>query len=354
MNKVKNIIKNEISLFNNIKYEGMKKMTALIKQYYRNTRRPSMEKEVLKIYQTYGFPLLWIQKKILSANIFISWKYFQLIKNNIYTQGHTASLKYYYICIKNFKCTIVHMNYFKTIHRNKVLFLLDNLYRPCVRLNFNTEGYIIMKRTIFYADAGGQDSDTGYVKTCAGIAFVSYIQNFNGVYFHKVHIIKGTLLLNYHCTCYINIKNRMNISINHSNTPLLHDTLRIILGKIVRQKGSKISGSKLRFDFYYPKDISAKTIKLIWNTLNVLISKNTRLYKIHTNKDNAKKYYALSLFQEKYKYNITMIQIGRYSLEYCGGAHINNTGQISAIVINYIKNLSNDIYRIELRTYSNN
>ena len=209
---------------------------------------------------------------------------------------------------------------------------------------------MILSNSFFYAESGGQLSDTGYITTSTGLCFIKCVKKVKGVFIHEVKVVSGEILDNTIGYCYINIKQRNNLSANHTTTHILNAVLKKVLNYSIIQKGSKISNNKLRFDFSYFEKISNKQIYQIEGIINCIIRRNIKIQRIKTTFKKSNTLNTLKLINKNYSKNISLIKLKDLSLELCGGTHSNRTGDIGSFKVTSNKHISTGIQRFEAIT----
>ena len=212
------------------------------------------------------------------------------------------------------------------------------------------DGYIILKRTCFYSESGGQVSDTGMI---VGKNFkarvVDVFKGPNGQHVHKVKLLDGKINVNDEVEVIIDKQRRKEIEANHSSVHILQYALRQVVDKNIRQAGSYVDEFKLRFDFTCPTKISddeiIKTEEMVNNIIKKGIITSTEVMPL----DKAKQIGALALFGEKYSDTVRVVKIDK-SIELCGGTHIANTKDIKKFAIYNFESKGSNTYRIEAVT----
>ena len=208
--------------------------------------------------------------------------------------------------------------------------------------------HIVLDKTPFYAESGGQIGDTGFLLSKDSKIRIIDTKKENNLTYHVVENIPDNITLEYQAE--IDVERRKSISRNHSATHLLHAELRNLLGDHVLQKGSLVSDSYLRFDFSHTSSLSTDLLKKLEENINHKIFQNIPLNE-HKNLtiSEAGKLGALMIFGEKYGDKVRMIQYGE-SKELCGGTHINSTSEIGLIKIISESSIASGIRRIEAST----
>jgi len=209
---------------------------------------------------------------------------------------------------------------------------------------------VILDRTPFYAEAGGQVGDSGYLVTANGKLRVTNTQKTNDIYVHSGVIEQGNIKTGDKVQAVIDEPRRRAIMRNHTATHLLQAALRETLGSHIKQQGSLVEEGRLRFDFTHPLGIKAEEMNKIENRLNEFISRADKVSTEVLALEEAKKRGALAFFAEKYGQTVRVVSIGDYSREFCGGTHVSSTGDIEAIKIVSEGSVSQGIRRVEALT----
>src|SRR4030043_626886 len=213
------------------------------------------------------------------------------------------------------------------------------------------EGEIILDRTPFYGESGGQVGDTGTIESEGSyIKVLDTKKPYPHLYFHSVKIEKGKITKGDKVTCVVDGDRRRAIMRNHTATHLLHRALRIVLGDHVKQSGSVVSPDRLRFDFTHFDAMQYDEIKRVEDLINEKILEDipvrTDIMKI----DEATKTGAVALFDEKYGETVRVVSVDDFSKELCGGIHCKATGEIGPCVILSEGSVASGIRRIEAMT----
>ena len=209
------------------------------------------------------------------------------------------------------------------------------------------EAILILDKTPFYAESGGQVGDSGHIQTNSEKFYVrDTIKIKKNVFGHVGILESGTLKRNEQVEAFIDEPRRNDIKRNHSVTHLLHKALKIVLGNHVEQKGSLVDNLKTRFDFSHSKSISNEEIHQIESIVNNEILTNQMTHTQMMSIDKAKESGALMLFGEKYESEVRVLNIGN-SIELCGGTHVKNTGDIGLFKIYSESGVASGVRRIE-------
>ena len=210
------------------------------------------------------------------------------------------------------------------------------------------EFIIIFDKTPFYAESGGQKSDSGTGENENAFFTIENTQNSGtGAVLHYVKLEKGTLKTGDTVFIKFDKKIRKNISIHHTATHLLHSALRETLGLHVKQSGSLVEANRLRFDFTHYKALSNKEVIEVENLVNKKIRENLKIKTETVSYEEAIKKGAIAIFDEKYSDMVRLVTMDNFSKELCGGTHLNRTGEIGLFKITNEASISSGIRRIE-------
>ena len=216
-------------------------------------------------------------------------------------------------------------------------------------LNSGDAGVVILDKTPFYAESGGQVGDQGTLKLASGGEFAVEDTRKQGgdLFGHFGKVANGQLKVGDQVTADVDESNRRATALNHSATHLLHAALRKILGDHVQQKGSMVDAKRLRFDFSHYEPVSAEQLLEIEKMVNDQIRNNYPVETRLMNIDDAKKSGAMALFGEKYDDEVRVLRMGDFSTELCGGTHVNAIGDIGLFKITVETGIASGVRRIE-------
>lgn len=208
---------------------------------------------------------------------------------------------------------------------------------------------IVLDETPFYAESGGQVGDTGAINGEDGTADVLDTVKLGKAFAHKV-TVKGTISVGDKVATQVDESRRELIKLNHTATHLMHAALRKVLGTHVTQKGSLVDEDKLRFDFSHLEAVTKDEITAIEEMVNAEIRNNTSLNTQLMELEEAKASGAMALFGEKYDEKVRVVSMGDFSVELCGGTHVNRTGDIGLFHIVSEGGIASGVRRIEAVT----
>ena len=212
------------------------------------------------------------------------------------------------------------------------------------------EGYVVLAKTPFYAESGGQIGDTGQLVNENSEFLVSNTSKEGDVILHTGRLVRGLLKKGDKLNAKVDDVKRRAITLNHSATHLLHAALRQILGEHVLQKGSLVEAERLRFDFSHPKPLSAEILQSIEDLVNQQIRANSPVQTKVMATEEAKGAGAVAIFGEKYGDSVRVLTMGNFSKELCGGTHVSRTGDIGLFKITEETGVAAGTRRIEAAT----
>lgn len=209
---------------------------------------------------------------------------------------------------------------------------------------------VYLDRTPFYAEGGGQACDNGFMSTMDCHAKVISVEKHNGVFAHKVLVEKGCLSKGDTVECGVNIYRRNACARNHTATHLLQKALQQVVGSHVQQAGSSVSDESLRFDFNHFEAVTPDQLEQIEQLVNLKIIEFLPVTASEMPMEEAQAMGAMALFGEKYGDKVRVVNAGDWSIELCGGTHVDNTGQIGVFKITSESGVASGVRRIEAVT----
>ena len=209
---------------------------------------------------------------------------------------------------------------------------------------------VILDRTPFYAEGGGQVGDTGVIKTDGAELKVLDTKKHDGVYMHICEVVSGTLKVGDAADASVDAARRAAIKRNHSSVHMLQAALRARLGNHVEQAGQFVNEKEVRFDFTHFSAMSAEEIKTVENIVNEEILKSAQVTMTEMPIEEAKKLGAMALFGEKYGDIVRVVKAGDISVEFCGGTHVSNTSKLGLFKILSESSVASGVRRIEAVT----
>lgn len=344
MPKVKELISKEELLFQKTLLSGEKKLEELFK----NKNKVISGKDAFKLYDTYGYPIELTEEAAMEKGFTVDKEEFKAYMN---AQKELArknrklisSMNLQNELLINYKEESKFVGYDKLGLETEVLAIMkdNNFVDTC-----SEDCYIFLKENPFYAESGGQVSDSGYLKNdkCK-LEVTNVIKAPNGQHLLEVKVLEGTINKGDKILTHVSKEKRLAIMKNHSAAHLLQKSLQELLGDAVHQAGSKVDEESLRFDFTYQGKLSDELILKVENLVNEKIQAGYETNIEYMNIKEAKEKGAMALFSDKYGSNVRVVTLGP-SIELCAGTHVSNTKDINKFAIAIVENKGADTYRI--------
>ncbi|HKS15616.1 MAG TPA: alanine--tRNA ligase [Pseudomonas sp.] len=306
---------------------------------------------VFKLYDTYGFPMDLTADIARERSLTIDEAGFEREMDAQRERARSASaFGMDYNSLVKVDVATEFLGYAATEAQAKVVALYRE-GRQVEQLAEGEEGVVVLDRTPFYAESGGQIGDNGYLQA-NGVRFdVRDTTKTGGAFLHHGVVASGALSVGAQIEARVDADVQKATSLNHSATHLLHAALRQVLGDHVQQKGSLVDSQRLRFDFSHFESIKPEQIKALEDIVNREVRKNTDVETEETDIDTAKAKGAMALFGEKYGDSVRVLSMGGdFSVELCGGIHVKRTGDIGLFKIISEGGVASGVRRIEAIT----
>ncbi|WP_217971425.1 alanine--tRNA ligase [Staphylococcus xylosus] len=351
---IKRVIKSEEERFHETLEEGLAILNNLVAQAKEQSNEIS-GKDAFKLYDTYGFPVELTEEIATQENLSVDMATFETEMQQQRDRARQAR--------QNSQSMQVQSEVLKKITTESKFVGYDVMDRATTITDIIHNGelidvaeagetvYFILKETPFYAVSGGQVADQGKVSNENFEILVTEVTKApNGQNLHKGEIQFGTVKTNAEVSASVNHKERSAIKKNHSATHLLHAALKEVLGEHVNQAGSLVEAERLRFDFSHfgpmtqdeIDQVERRVNEEIWNSIEVNIQEMPI--------EEAKKIGAMALFGEKYGDVVRVVNMAPFSIELCGGIHVNNTSEIGLFKIVSESGTGAGVRRIEALT----
>lgn len=350
---IKSLVLNEEELFHKTLSAGERRLKELMGEA-KKTDNTISGYDVFKLYDTYGFPFELTLEYLEEENVTTDKEEFRkymdeakkLSKDNRKVE---ASMNSQNENLLNFKEESEFLYDEVEMNANVIALMKDGEFVD----SLDSDGYVILDKTCFYAESGGQVADRGGMKNenfKAKVVDVKKAPNLQ--HLHKVEIVEGSIHVNDVCTIKIMEEDRKKIARNHSATHILQKTLQGVLSNNIHQAGSYVDKERLRFDFTYTGNILEDQILEIERRANERINENNDVEINYMNIEEAKKLGAMALFSDKYQDVVRVVKMGD-SIELCGGTHVSNTSDIKNLAILKLESKGSNVYRIEAVTNDN-
>ncbi len=338
---IEEVIKSEEESFGETLDRGLEIFDSIVKKLKSEKSKVIPGEEAFKLYDTYGFPLDLTELMAREIGFTVDKQGFDELMEIQRTRSRESG--------KYFEAPSIMTKIEKT-EVKRIDFLGYDKLESDAKVILQENEFLLLDQTPFYGEAGGQVGDTG--KIIYNDIFLDVLDTHRDgdVIIHKIDSTNFDLTdKTVHAV--VDKLRRKSIMRNHSATHLLHKSLREILGTHVRQAGSLVEPSRLRFDFTHYKKLTKEELKAIEQLINEKIREALPL--IHHRNipfEEAKKMGALMFFGEKYGDKVNVVQFGDFTIEFCGGTHVHNTTEIGLLKIISEGSISSGIRRIEAVT----
>jgi alanyl-tRNA synthetase len=305
---------------------------------------------VFKLYDTYGFPIDLTADIARERGLRIDQERFDAAMEEQRRRSQEAS-KFGVDLSADAKVDsrTLFQGYERLKSGGRVLTLLKD-GGPVEALQPGDNGEVILDRTPFYAEAGGQVGDVGELTAVGTHFIVADTQKRGAAHSHLGQLKRGAIRIGDELEGHVNAARRQATALNHSATHLLHAALRKVLGNHVQQKGSLVAPDRLRFDFAHSQPLTAAELREIERLVNAQIRANAPSETRVMDYDGAVAAGAIALFGEKYDRDVRVLRMGDFSMELCGGTHVQRAGDIRLFKIVGESGVASGVRRIEALT----
>jgi alanyl-tRNA synthetase len=357
-----NVIAKEEAQFNKTIDQGLSILADMENEMQKNGEKVLSGENAFKLYDTYGFPIDLTREILEEKELTYDEEGFQKAQEEQRAKSegtfgvHAMSGKdasVYDELSADLETEFV--GYEDLVYESKITALTTDASQKDAEvvdaLSDGERGTIIVEKTPFYATMGGQENDIGVIKTADGEFVVEDCVHLAGTKVgHVGYVSKGMIKVGDTATLEVDAENRGLSARNHSATHLLQAALRQVLGTHVEQAGSSVNADRLRFDFTHFSALTKEEIKQIEDIVNEQIAACLPVTCKNVPIEEARKMGAMALFGEKYGDVVRVVSMGDFSLEFCGGTHVKNTGVISALKIVSETGVAAGVRRIEALT----
>jgi alanyl-tRNA synthetase len=305
---------------------------------------------VFKLYDTYGFPLDLTADIARERGITVDFAGFEA-SMQLQRERARAASRFSMGKSLEFEGDKTEFVGYEQLEQEGRVIALYKEGSPVAEIAAGDEAVIVLDRTPFYAESGGQCGDIGELGNPHGSFSVEDTQKIQpDVFGHRGRLRAGRLALGETVRARVDHEARQRAAYNHSATHLLHAALRLVLGSHVTQKGSLVNAERTRFDFSHPQPVTAGEIERIEELVNAEIRRNHRVETRLMKHEEAIKAGAMALFGEKYGDEVRVVGMGGFSTELCGGTHVGRTGDIGLFKIVAEGGVAAGIRRVEAVT----
>lgn len=351
------VIAKEEEQFNKTIDQGLSILAEMEEELEKKGEKTLGGDQAFKLYDTYGFPLDLTREILEEKGISVDEEGFQAAMKvqretaraaREVTNYMGADVTVYESIDPSVISTFVGYDHLSWKSPVTVLTTETELVEA---LSEGQKGTIFVEETPFYATSGGQEADQGVIRTAEGEFQVEdVVKLLGGKIGHVGVVTKGMLKVGDEAELIVDQEKRSLSANNHSATHLLHKALRMVLGTHVEQAGSSINEDRLRFDFTHFSALTPEEIQKVEEIVNEQIQKNLTVKVENMPIEEARKTGAAALFGEKYGDIVRVVSMGDFSIEFCGGTHVSNTGVITAFKIISETGVAAGVRRIEALT----
>jgi alanyl-tRNA synthetase len=348
----KKVIKSEEERFFQTLNSGVNYINSLVFELKKEGKKVISGDEAFKLYDTMGFPLDLSQEIADEAGLEVDEKRFSELMEEQRERGRQqwkAESSKISEVIKDVPQT-EYVGDEEYSYKSKVILILDSDAAKKDEALIYSDVMIVLDKTPFYAESGGQVGDEGQIKSSSGIADVIDTKKSDERFYHICRIKEGSIKTGDTVTASVDKERKMQIARNHSVTHLAQSALKKVLGDHVRQLGSLVEYERMRFDFSHFSSMSDKEIKEVEDIVNDYILSNAGVTIRYLKKSDAEKTGAIAFFGEKYSDVVRVVTMGDYSSEFCGGTHVKRTGDIGMFKILSESSISSGTRRLECVT----
>ncbi|WP_215492915.1 alanine--tRNA ligase [Fenollaria sporofastidiosus] len=354
------IISAEEAKFEETINQGMNILNSYIDELKKEGKTSLSGEKAFILYDTYGFPFD-ITKEILEENkISVDEEEFNKnmqeqklrAKENAHVEDSGWNSDLNLDIYDNYKNEFIGYEYNENEDAKVNAIVVNKNLRESIKKG--DKAIVILDKTPFYGQSGGQVGDVGTLKNDkVSLRVIDTKKTKTGLVLHEVEVEEGELKIGDKLDAVIDYKLRQDTRKNHTATHLLHKALKMVLGSHVNQAGSLVSPTRLRFDFTHFQAMTADEIKQVENIVNESIFDAIDVETSVVSLDESKKMGATGLFEDKYGDLVRVVQVGDFSVELCGGTHVKNTSEVGLFKIVQETGIAAGVRRIEALTGRN-
>lgn len=351
------VITKEEEQFNKTIDQGLGILSDMVKDMENKGEKVLSGQDTFRLYDTYGFPIDLTKEILEEKGIQVDEEGFRAAMEiqrktardaREVTNYMGADVTVYESIDPNITTTFV--GYENLTHESRIT-VLTSEDAIVDALADGEKGTVFVEETPFYATSGGQEADKGFIKASEGVFKVEdTVKLMGGKFGHVGQVISGMMKTGDRAVLEVDAQKRALCARNHSATHLLHKALRSVLGTHVEQAGSSVNEDRLRFDFTHFSALTPDELKKVEEIVNENITRALPVKAVNMPIDEARKTGAQALFGEKYGDVVRVVSMGDFSVEFCGGTHVENTGVITAFKIISETGVAAGVRRIEALT----
>ncbi|WP_270995004.1 alanine--tRNA ligase [Listeria seeligeri] len=335
---IQKVIRTEEERFHETLNEGLAILETILENAKKTDEQVIQGADIFKLYDTFGFPVELTEEYAEDHGLKVDHAGFEAEMKEQRDRARSAradvkSMQVQGELLANLTEKSTFVGYNTTEHVSEILYIIQN-DALVDEVAAGSEAQLIFKETPFYAESGGQVADKGTIQSETGLAYVEDVQKApNKQNIHRVVVKEGVLTTGDTVKLSVDKVKRRETVKNHTATHLLHRALKDTLGEHVNQAGSLVSPDRLRFDFSHFGQITEEELTKMEEIVNEKIWEQIAVVIEEMPIAEAKELGAMALFGEKYGDIVRVVQVGKYSIELCGGVHVRNTADIGLFKI---------------------
>ena len=336
---------------------GMERVGGVLDDIRARGERTISGEEVFRLYDTFGIPIDLIAELAEEEGVTLDREGFETMMGDARTKAKASSKfkssidagTFARIAEKTGPVEFVGYDQYVDVPSSVKAIVVSGEERDA--LQHGSEGEVVLTPTPFYAESGGQIGDSGTIVWDSGRGTVLDTQKPAGdLTVSRIRVDEGHLNLGASVRASVPVPQRLDTTANHTATHLLHKALKDILGATVQQAGSLVAPDRLRFDYTWNQPLTDEQLRTIEDEVNTRIRENLEVTKQVMPIAEAKRTGAVSMFGEKYGESVRVVSAGEYSREFCGGCHVNRTGDIGLFKILSDRSIAAGVRRMEALT----
>ena len=354
---VARVCRSEEDRFKSVVEHATTQLEELFLQAQEQKRNRLLGTEVFKLYDTFGLPIDFVQEMANERNFEVDHAGFEAEMEKQRKAARAAwkgdltfeAQEIYRTLSRTFQT--VFTGYSTLLEKECEIAQILVQFQPAGKISAGETAEVVLNKTPFYAESGGQIGDRGILESATGRARVLDTKvPVAGLFVHKVVMESGILETGDFVTAIVDPEFRQSVRKNHTATHLLHAALRRQFGDHVKQAGSLVAPDHLRFDFTHYTGLNTEEVRRLEREINAKILSNLLVDTQVTSMEDALAQGAMALFGEKYGERVRMVTIADYSRELCGGTHCSSTGEVGAFLVAREGSTAAGIRRVEALT----
>ncbi len=352
------IVRQEEAKFQETIDQGLNILSSFISKLKDAEKKVLSGEKAFKLYDTYGFPLDLTKEILKEESLDVDEEEFN--ENMIEQKNKSRQARHVdsgwdeeiSLDLSDLKETEF-VGYDHVVSESKIVKIFKS-NESVDEIRKDDKAIVILDKTPFYAESGGQIGDTGFISgDNYKLKVIDTQKTPDQVFYHIVEVLEGSLKVDEDALAEIDYVRRKNIIKNHSATHVLHKALKLVLGDHINQAGSLVTDERLRFDFTHFEAISNEDLRRIEEIANREIFLGSDVDVLYMSLKESQDFGAIGLFEDKYQDEVRVVKMGDFSTELCGGCHVDNTSDIQMLKIVSESGIAAGVRRIEAITGNN-